>query len=211
MTGPHDRPGVAVPPPWFDHQVDSTPPDELPTPSSTSSPRRRNEMAAVMTTPSPVERCSAGVAPQPNHLTLVPMPPAGLGRPPRVSAATYWRRRLAVALGAVIVVLIAGQAGAALGSTPLEAPGRPPSVTRYVVRSGDSLWTVAGRVAPDQGSPGGRGRARRGSPRCSAARRARPSSGNARSAAGSGHVVLTAERPERKAALPWRSAVSLLP
>jgi Tfp pilus assembly protein FimV len=78
------------------------------------------------------------------------MPPAGLGRPPRVSAATYWRRRLAVALGAVIVVLIAGQAGAALGSTPLEAPGRPPSVTRSVVRSGDSLWTVAGRVAPNQ-------------------------------------------------------------
>lgn len=107
-------------------------------------------MAAVMTTPSPVERCSAGGTPQPNHLTLVPMPPAGLGRPPRVSAATYWRRRLAVALGAVIVVLIAGQAGAALGSSPLEAPGRPPSVTRYVVRSGDSLWTVAGHVAPNK-------------------------------------------------------------
>ncbi len=106
-------------------------------------------MAAVMTTPSP-ERCSTGAAPQSNHLTLVPMPPAGLGRPPRVSATTYWRRRLAVALGAVIVVLVAGQAGAALGSTPLEAPGRPPSVTRTVVRSGDSLWTVAGRVAPGQ-------------------------------------------------------------
>ncbi len=87
---------------------------------------------------------------QPNHLTLVPMPTAGLGRPPRVSAATYWRRRLAVALGAVIVVLIAGQAGAALRSTPLEAPGRPPSVSRTVVRSGDSLWTVAGRVAPNR-------------------------------------------------------------
>ena len=107
-------------------------------------------MAAVMTTPSPVAECSAGATSQPNHLTLVPMPLAGLGRPPRVSAATYWRRRLAVALGAVIVVLIAGQAGAALRSTPLEAPGRPPSVSRTVVRSGDSLWTVAGRVAPDK-------------------------------------------------------------
>ncbi|MGZ4691944.1 MAG: hypothetical protein ACXVKA_17065 [Acidimicrobiia bacterium] len=76
------------------------------------------------------------------------MPQAGLGRPPRVSATTYWRRRLAVLLGAVIVVLTAGQAGAALGSSPLAAPGRPPSVVRYVVRPGDSLWTVAGRVAP---------------------------------------------------------------
>jgi hypothetical protein len=107
-------------------------------------------MAAVMTTPSPVDRCSAGAPAQPNHLTLVPMPPAGLGRPPRVSATTYWRRRLAVALGAVFVVLIAGQAGAALRSSPLEAPGRPPAVVRHVVEPGDSLWTVAGQVAPEK-------------------------------------------------------------
>ncbi|MGZ4314210.1 MAG: hypothetical protein ACXVRS_00105 [Gaiellaceae bacterium] len=105
-------------------------------------------MAAVMTTPRSVPRYPAEEDSRSVHLTLVPMPQAGLGRPPRVSATTYWRRRLAVLLGAVIVVLTAGQAGAALGSSPLAAPGRPPSVVRYVVRPGDSLWTVAGRVAP---------------------------------------------------------------
>ena len=31
------------------------------------------------------------------------------------------------------VVVLAGRAGAALGSEPLAAPGRGPSVTRYVV------------------------------------------------------------------------------
>jgi hypothetical protein len=107
-------------------------------------------MAAVMTTPRSVPRYPAEERTRPDHLTLVPMPRAGLGRPPRVSATTYWRRRLAVALGAVIVVLAAGQAGAALGSSPLAAPGRPPSVVRYVVRPGDSLWTVAGHVAPHE-------------------------------------------------------------
>ena len=66
-------------------------------------------------------------------------------RPPRTGAGVS-----PSLLGAVIVVLVAGQAGAALGSSPLAAPGRPPSVVRYVVRPGDSLWTVAGRVAPDE-------------------------------------------------------------
>jgi len=107
-------------------------------------------MAAVMTTPRSDLRYPAEEDVRPVHLTLVPMPPAGLGRPPRVLATTYWRRRLAVALGVVIVVLPAGQAGAALGSSPLAAPERPPSVDRYVVQPGDSLWTVAGHVAPDE-------------------------------------------------------------
>jgi hypothetical protein len=85
---------------------------------------------------------------------LVPAPVVGAGRPPRVSAATYRRRRIVCAVGAVLVagllVLAAGQAGAALGSSPLEAPGRPPAVTRYVVGEGDSLWNVARHVAPDR-------------------------------------------------------------
>ena len=107
-------------------------------------------MAAVMTTPRSLERYPVEEDVRLVHLTLVPMPPAGLGRPPQgVSAGTYWRRRLAVLLGVLIVVLAAGQAGAALGSSPLAAPARPPSVVRYVVQPGDSLWTVAGHVAPD--------------------------------------------------------------
>jgi hypothetical protein len=107
-------------------------------------------MAALMTSPSPEPRCPAGVPPRPAHLTLVPAPAVGVGRPPRVSAATYRRRRLVVVLGAVALVLAAGRAGAALGSSPLEAPGRRPAVTEYVVRSGDSLWSVARHVAPDR-------------------------------------------------------------
>jgi hypothetical protein len=107
-------------------------------------------MAAVMTTPRFEERCPAGAAPRPAHLTLVPSPPAGIGRPPRVSAATFWRRRLAVALGVVCVVLAAGKAGAALGSSPLAAPERPPSVVHHLVEPGDTPWAIAHEIAPDR-------------------------------------------------------------
>jgi hypothetical protein len=107
-------------------------------------------MAAVMTTPRfdpryPTEEDSRSV-----HLTLVPTPAEGIGRTPRVSATTYWRRRLVVLVGVLMVVLVAGQAGAALRSSPLAAPARPPSVVRYVVKPGDSLWTVARHVAPTE-------------------------------------------------------------
>jgi hypothetical protein len=107
-------------------------------------------MAAVMTAPRFEERCPAGAAPRPAHLTLVPSPPAGIGRPPRVSAATFWRRRLAVALGVVCVVVVAGKAGAALGSSPLAAPERPPSVVRHLVEPGDTPWDIAHEIAPDR-------------------------------------------------------------
>jgi Tfp pilus assembly protein FimV len=107
-------------------------------------------MAAVMTTPRFDPRPPAAEYPRPVRLTLAPPPAEGVGHPPRISAATYRRRRFAVLLAVVFVVLAAGQAGAALGSSPLAAPARPPSVVRYVVQPGDSLWTVAGRVAPDE-------------------------------------------------------------
>ena len=45
-------------------------------------------------------------------------------------------------------MLLAGRAGAALGSDTLAAPGRGPSVTRYVVHSGDTLWSAAHHLAP---------------------------------------------------------------
>jgi hypothetical protein len=48
----------------------------------------------------------------------------------------------------VAVVLVAGRAGAALGSDSLAAPERGPSVTRYVVHSGDTLWSAAQHLAP---------------------------------------------------------------
>jgi nucleoid-associated protein YgaU len=109
-------------------------------------------MAAVMTTPMTVAEPTprpTGTTPRP-HLTVVASPHATApGRVP-VSAATYRRRRLVVALAVVGAVLVAGRAGAALGGSSLAASERPPSVTRYVVQPGDSLWSIAEKVAPGQ-------------------------------------------------------------
>jgi hypothetical protein len=79
-------------------------------------------------------------------------------RVPRVSRATYLRRRLAAVGLALGLVVVAAEAGAALGGSPLAAPERhptamprtSPTVQRVVVRAGDSLWAIAERVAPDE-------------------------------------------------------------
>jgi hypothetical protein len=70
-----------------------------------------------------------------------------------VSRATYWRRRLVVAVMVVALVLVMAQAGAALGGSTLASPERRPaaadtSARSTVVRPGDSLWSVASRLAP---------------------------------------------------------------
>jgi hypothetical protein len=66
----------------------------------------------------------------------------------RPSAATYWRRRaVAVAVGLVVLVM-AGKAGAALGGSPLAVPERRPAVSQSVVQPGDSLWSIAARLQP---------------------------------------------------------------
>jgi hypothetical protein len=57
-----------------------------------------------------------------------------------------------------VLVLVMAQAGGALGGSTLAAPERHPaghalattSAATTVVRSGDSLWTVAERLAPGQ-------------------------------------------------------------
>ena len=81
------------------------------------------------------------------------MPPrAATPRGRRASPTTYRRRRLAAATLAVAVVVVMGQAGVALGGTPL-APERRPAVSgprSVVVRPGDSLWSIAARLT----SPG---------------------------------------------------------
>ena len=109
-------------------------------------------MAAVMITdqPAPPRRHVTGTGPRrPAAPRRRPGPrpvgPAGT----RVSAATFRRRRLGALVGVAAVVLMAGRAGAALGSNTLAAPGRGPSVTRYVVHSGDTLWSAAHHLAPD--------------------------------------------------------------
>ena len=58
---------------------------------------------------------------------------------------TYVRRRL-VALALLVTVLAIGAPAAARVVHP--EPG--PATATYVVRPGDTLWSIAGRVAPDQ-------------------------------------------------------------
>jgi hypothetical protein len=70
-----------------------------------------------------------------------------------VTRVTYWRRRLAVVLAGSALVLVMAQAGAALGGSSLAAPGRHPTSSHVVtvaVRPGDSLWSIAARLAPGE-------------------------------------------------------------
>jgi hypothetical protein len=99
-----------------------------------------SEMAAVMTTTRP----AFGLRAEPTI------------RPRRPVPATTYRRRRAVAAGlGVAVVLVAAQAGGALGDTPLAVPERRPAVeparpARVVVGPGDSLWSIAERLEPGE-------------------------------------------------------------
>jgi hypothetical protein len=100
-------------------------------------------MAAVTTVPGLQRRASPRRSGAPRVATA---------RGRRTSPATFRRRRIAVALLALAGVVVAGQAGGALGGSPLAAPGRRPtaSVRTIVVRPGDTLWGIAGRIAPGQ-------------------------------------------------------------
>jgi hypothetical protein len=95
---------------------------------------KREEMAAVTiaTNRTPIRAVAAGRAPSRR----------------RVRRATYVRRRLSVVGLAVGLVLVTAQAGAALGGSSPDAPGRAPTVASTVVGPGDSLWSVAERLAP---------------------------------------------------------------
>jgi hypothetical protein len=65
-------------------------------------------------------------------------------------AAVYRRRRLfAAALGLALVLTVA-RAGSALGGSSPEITGRSPHVQTVVVQPGDTLWSIAARVAPDR-------------------------------------------------------------
>lgn len=69
----------------------------------------------------------------------------------RVSPTTYRRRRVAALALALGVVVVAGEAGAALGGSPLAASERRPTTIDHtvVVRPGDTLWSIAERLSPD--------------------------------------------------------------
>jgi hypothetical protein len=78
------------------------------------------------------------------------VPRAAIARARRPSTAVYWRRRLAVVGMAVALVVVAAQAGDALGGSPLAAPERRPAstVVEVTVRPGDSLWSIVERTFP---------------------------------------------------------------
>ena len=110
-------------------------------------------MAAVMITERPAAPRSRTQAPchhgaQRARLVAVPDAAPGVRPATRVTPATFRRRRLTALLGVVAVMVMAGQAGAALGRPSLGAPERAPSVSRYVVQPGDSLWSAARHLAP---------------------------------------------------------------
>ena len=84
-------------------------------------------------------------------------PRAAITRARRTTPTVYWRRRLAVVGIALGLVVVAAQAGDALGGSSLAAPERRPATataaraTTWVavtVRPGDSLWTIVERVFP---------------------------------------------------------------
>lgn len=82
-----------------------------------------------------------------------PAPRAAITRVRRPSPAVHVRRRLAVAGLALGLVVVAAQAGDALGGNPLAAPGRRPTAeatwVEVTVRPGDSLWSIVTRTFPD--------------------------------------------------------------
>jgi Tfp pilus assembly protein FimV len=70
------------------------------------------------------------------------------------SAAVYRRRRFVAAAIGLGVVFAAGHAGAARGGTSLATAERPPQavspdIVTVVVEPGDTLWSIAQRLAPD--------------------------------------------------------------
>jgi Tfp pilus assembly protein FimV len=83
-----------------------------------------------------------------------PRHPAGTGRRPgprparRPARAVIRRRRALGALAGLGLVLTVARAGGALEGSPLATPERLPHVQTVVVQPGDTLWSIAPRLAP---------------------------------------------------------------
>lgn len=69
----------------------------------------------------------------------------------RSERAAARRRRRFLALAVVAGLgLAAGHAGTALGGSSLAVPERGPRVLTHVVEPGDTLWEIAGELAPGE-------------------------------------------------------------
>ncbi len=100
-------------------------------------------MAAALLEPFPIDPA------RPYHH---PVEPHRQPRPRRVDRrrgrAVFRRRRFLAALAGLGLVLTVARAGAALEGSSLASPERLPHVRTVVVEPGDSLWSLAGRLAP---------------------------------------------------------------
>jgi hypothetical protein len=85
-----------------------------------------------------------------------PRHPVGPYRQPRPRLArrpapgVFRRRRVIAALVGLGLVLTVARAATALEGHPLATPERLPHVRTVVVQPGDSLWSIAGRIAPER-------------------------------------------------------------
>jgi nucleoid-associated protein YgaU len=68
---------------------------------------------------------------------------------PRTTPAVYRRRRLAALAAVVLLATVVVLLAARVGHAGAELDGPPPAPAVYVVQPGDTLWTIAERVAPD--------------------------------------------------------------
>ena len=85
---------------------------------------------------------------QPERVVVVHRQPRP--RATRSKRAVYMRRRVIAASLGLGIVLTAAHAGLALGGSTTSTSGRSPHphVERVVVRDGDTLWSIAERLAP---------------------------------------------------------------
>jgi hypothetical protein len=89
----------------------------------------------------------AGTTPPRLRLVTTVPRPAPVVRP-RPTAAVYRRRRIGVAVAVAALALVVAQAATALGGGSLASPERRPAA--ITVQAGDSLWSIAERMAPGE-------------------------------------------------------------
>ncbi|MFM7617912.1 MAG: LysM peptidoglycan-binding domain-containing protein [Actinomycetes bacterium] len=123
--------------------------------TATSNPRATRSFRVVGATalapehPRPTEiapRRAGSTPPRLRLVSTVPRP-APVVRP-RPTAAVYRRRRIGVVVAATALALVVAQAATALGGDSLASPERRPAAV--TVQAGDSLWSIAERVAPGE-------------------------------------------------------------